>query len=61
MPMQYLYTCPQCGAKSVPEIGLPAGWFSVSLPGTEDTPAKTEYFDTWNCLSVYAGDRVPAK
>lgn len=61
MPMMYTYSCPQCGAETGPVNGLPNTWFSVNIPGTENSPSQTEYFDSWNCLSVYASESAPAE
>lgn len=61
MPMQYVYTCAHCGKSSNPVGGVPEGWFTVNIPADGDTPPHLEYFDTWNCVSVYAGEHVPAK
>lgn len=58
MPQLYVYVCPQCGTRSEEGSGLPASWFSINLPANTTEPSRMEYFDTWNCLSVYAGEQT---
>jgi len=59
MPMKYVYICPHCGASSGEVTGLPETWLSVNVTHTEaqGLGASTEYFDSWNCVAVYAGER----
>lgn len=65
MPMLYVYVCPQCGTKSEESVTAPAGWFSVMVPPTptetEELPARTEYFDTWNCVALYSAAQGEAE
>lgn len=63
MPMANIYICAECGTRSAEVNSLPSDWFSVNISmlggnvGSPGAGAMTEYFDTWNCLSVYAGAR----
>jgi hypothetical protein len=61
MPMLYSFTCPHCGTSTGAVDRLPDSWFSVNMPNEEGGGAQTEYFDTWNCLSVYAGEHNPVE
>jgi hypothetical protein len=60
MPLFQVYVCPYCGATTEPVLGLPPSWFSVSMPQSITTAGAmtVEYFDTWNCVSVYAGEQA---
>lgn len=60
MPQYQVYVCPNCGTTTEPVSALPPSWFSVNMPQSQ-TSAGTmtvEYFDTWNCVSVYAGEQA---
>lgn len=60
MPVYQVFVCPHCGTTTEPGTSLPASWFSVNMPQTEVMAGTmtVEYFDTWNCVAVYAGEQA---
>jgi len=59
MPIEQVYVCPVCGARTEPIFtGGPA--VSVTWINVGDPYAGIEYLDRWECVGKWAAQKVKA-